>query len=89
MTLRRLLVIAGIVALAAVAYYFTTGRGSEVCTTCVGYQGRTRCATGSGNTAADAVERARRSACNELTHTDSSRAACMNTPPTSVQCRTR
>ena len=89
MTLRRLVVIAGVVALAAAAYYFTTGRGSEVCTICLGFQGRTRCVTAAAGTAADAVERARRSVCNELTRADSSRAACNAAPPTSVQCRTR
>jgi hypothetical protein len=89
MTLRRLLTIAGLVALAAAAYYVTVGRGGEVCTVCLSYQARTRCPTASGQTAADAVDRARRAACDELTRTDSSRAACMVAPPASVQCGTR
>lgn len=89
MTLRRLMTIAGLVALVAAVYYLTSGRGREVCTVCLSYQARTRCPTASGPTAADAVDRARRAACNELTRADSSRAACMAAPPTSVQCKTR
>jgi hypothetical protein len=89
MTLRGLVTIVGLVALAAAVYYVTAGRGREVCTVCLSYQARTRCPTASGRTAADAVDRARRSACDELTSTDSSRAACMVAPPASVQCRTR
>jgi hypothetical protein len=87
--MRRFLVIAAIIVVVGAAYYFLGGRGSEVCTACLSFQSRTRCATKSARTSADAAERARRAACSELSPTDAGRATCFASPPTSVQCKTR
>lgn len=87
--MRRVLLIAAIVVALGAAWYFTTGRGNEICTVCLSFQSRTRCATKAARTSADAAERARRAACNEATPTDAGRATCFQSPPTSVQCKTR
>jgi hypothetical protein len=81
-TRRRLVLLLAAAAVAVAVWYFTTGRGSEVCTVCQSDQGRTRCETAAANTPADAVAEARRAACG-------GQAACLAQPPTSVQCRTR
>ena len=87
--MRRVLLIAALIVALGAAYYFTTGRGSEICTVCLSFQARTHCATKAANSSADAVERARRAACNEASPTDAGRATCFQSPPTSVQCKTR
>jgi hypothetical protein len=81
-TRRQLLLLIIAVAVAAAVWYFTTGRGSQVCTVCQSSQGRTRCETAAANTTDAAVQKARRSACAD-------QAACLAQPPTSIQCRTR
>ena len=87
--MRRLLLVVAIIVVLGAAYYFTTGRGSEICTVCLSFQSRTRCATKAASTSADAAERARRAACDEASPTDAGRATCFQSPPTSVQCKTR
>lgn len=87
--MRRVLLIAAIIVAIGALYYVTTGRGSEICTVCLSFQARTRCATKAARTSADAAERARRAACDEASPTDAGRATCFQSPPTSVQCKTR
>ena len=87
--MRRFLVIAVILVVFGAAYYFLEGRGNEICTVCQNFQSRTRCATKSAGTTEAAAERARRTACNELSPGEAGRATCFQSPPTSVQCRTR
>lgn len=89
MSLRRLLLLVAIIVAVGTAYYMTAGRGSEICTVCLSFQARTRCATKAARTSADAAERARRAACDEASPTDAGRATCFQSPPTSVQCKTR
>jgi hypothetical protein len=89
MSFRRLVLIAAIAISIGVAYYLTIGQASEACTVCISLRSRTRCATKSAGTAAEAAEGARRAACAELAPTDAGRATCFASPPTSVQCKTR
>jgi hypothetical protein len=85
--MRRLVVVAGLIGLAALGYYLFLAGPQEVCTACLSYRGRASCATASGGTAAAAVERARQKACADLA--GDSAAACLGLPPASVQCETR
>lgn len=82
MTRRQLVLILAAIAVVAAVWYFTAGRGSEVCSVCQSVDGRTRCETAAANTPDAAVQKARRAACGDV-------AACLAAPPTSVQCRTR
>lgn len=85
---RRLLLLAAIAAAIAL-WYVATGRGNQLCTVCLTYDSRTQCMTSAAGTPTDAATKARRAACYALTTSDSGRATCYASPPTSVRCRTR
>ena len=82
---RRAVAVIALLGLVGLAYYLTVGRDRQVCTACLRYRARASCATASGGTAAAAVDKALRRACNAIAPADSV-AACVLTPPASIQC---
>jgi hypothetical protein len=85
-TLYTIAVIAGI---AALFFFMTAGTAREECRVCMNFRGRVNCATAAGPTREAATETARTTACGPITSGMNDAIACGNTPPASVQCRTR
>jgi hypothetical protein len=82
--------IAVIAALAALFFVMTAGRAREECTVCMDFRGRPQnCATASGPTRQSAIETGVSTACGPVASGMDESIACQNTPPTTIQCRTR
>ena len=84
-----LLTLGAIGAVLALFYFLTAARATEECTMCMEFQGRTNCATASGPTRDEAREGAQTTACGPLVQGMNETIACGNTPPKTLQCRTR
>jgi hypothetical protein len=81
--------IAGLAAIAALFFFLTAGQVREECRVCMNFRGRTNCAPAAAPTQQEAIETARSTACGPITAGMNESIACGNTPPDSVQCRTR
>ena len=67
----------------------TMGGAKEECRVCMEFRGHTNCATATGPTVAAATDGARTTACGTIATGMNESIACGNTPPASVQCKTR
>lgn len=85
-TLYTIAVVAGLMAL---FFLMTAGTVREECRVCMDFRGRTNCATAAGPTEDAAIETARSTACGPIANGMDESIACGNTPPASVQCRSR
>ena len=83
-TLAAVVVIAGLFFL-----IMTTGQTTNRCRVCVTYEGKSNCATATGNTERAAQEGAQTTACGILATGMDASIACGRVRPDSVQCRTR
>ncbi len=81
--------IAVLIGIAALFFFMTAGTAREECRVCMDFRGRTNCATAAGPTQGAATETAQTTACGPITNGMNDAIACGNTPPASVQCRTR
>lgn len=84
-----LLTLGAIGVVLALFYFLTAARASEECTVCMEFRGRENCATASGPVRDQAREGAQTTACGPLVSGMDETIACHNTPPKTVQCRTR
>jgi len=84
-----LLTIGAIAVVLALFYFLTAARASEECTVCMEFRGGTNCATASAPVRDQAREGAQTTACGPLVSGMDETIACHNTPPKTVQCRTR
>lgn len=83
------LTIAAVAAVVAAFFYMTAAKATEECTVCMDFRGRSNCATASAPTREQAREGAQTTACGPITSGMDETIACDNTPPKTVQCRTR
>ncbi|HEV2669932.1 MAG TPA: hypothetical protein VGU74_02480 [Gemmatimonadales bacterium] len=84
-----LITLAVILVVIALFFYMSTARATQECTVCMEFNGRSNCATGAGNTAAEATETAHSTACGPIASGMNETIACGNRAPLNVQCRTR
>lgn len=84
-----LLAIAGVLGVLALFFFMTTAKAKEECRVCVEFRGRSNCATAVGQTREQAREGAQTTACGPIASGMDETIACGNTPPATVQCRTR
>ncbi len=67
----------------------TSGQTTNQCRVCVTYNGKSNCATATGQTEQAAREGAQTTACGILASGMDESIGCGRVPPDSVQCRTR
>ncbi len=84
-----LLTLAVIAAVIALFFFMTAGRAREECAVCMEFRGRSNCASAVAPTQPEAVETARTTACGPIANGMDETIACGNTPPATVQCKTR
>ena len=78
----------GFILLLAFIIYSTTGLSKVGCQVCVEFDGRTACKSASGQTADEATETAKNSACADIAFGRDDSIACNGRTPTkSVDCK--
>ena len=81
--------IAAVLAVAALFFFMTTARAKVECRVCVGFHGRTNCATAVGSTEQAARDGAQTTACGPIASGMDQQIGCSRVPPASVQCQQR
>jgi hypothetical protein len=74
---------------AALLLFNTLSAQKATCEVCVEFNGKRNCATASHESEAEARRAAQTTACGPLASGMDQSIACDNTPPVSVQCRTK
>lgn len=83
------LIVLGMILFAGYVVYGSIARAGVQCELCVEFNGRNICRTSAGATEEEARLAAQQSACGGNARGMSESIACLNTPPTQVQCSAR
>jgi hypothetical protein len=82
----RILTVTFLIGMAAVLWWLSSGVNRVECRVCMDFGGRRNCATAAAETAAEAIQSARNTACGTIAGGVRDSIQCGNTPPSEQSC---